>query len=132
MSAGGGLAIDFTLKYPEKVSSLILVGAVVSGFGYSEHFTTRGGRITLAYYSDPQRLLNYIVNEDPYEIAKANQTAREKVRQLLQENPQNMDFVKHRLNQQPERPAISALNEIKIPTLLIVGEFWCVNSFKSR
>jgi 3-oxoadipate enol-lactonase len=37
MSSGGGLAIDFTLKYPAKVSSLVLVGAVVSGYGYSPH-----------------------------------------------------------------------------------------------
>jgi pimeloyl-ACP methyl ester carboxylesterase len=29
MSSGGALAIDFTLKYPEKVSGLVLVGAVI-------------------------------------------------------------------------------------------------------
>ena len=45
MSSGGGLAIDFTLKYPAKVSALVLVGAVVSGYGYSPHMITRGGHM---------------------------------------------------------------------------------------
>ena len=45
MSAGGGLAIDFTLKYPQKVSSLIVVGAVVSGFDYSAN---KGLKTTLS------------------------------------------------------------------------------------
>ena len=37
-SSGGALAIDFTLKYPNKVRSLVLVGAVVGGFSYTHHF----------------------------------------------------------------------------------------------
>ena len=50
MSSGGRLAIDFTLTYPEKVNGLVLVGAVVSGFGYTSHMNTRGGHF------DPQKL----------------------------------------------------------------------------
>ena len=37
MSAGGGLVMDFTLEHPDKVTGLVLVGAVVSGYGYSDH-----------------------------------------------------------------------------------------------
>ncbi|HVP58510.1 MAG TPA: alpha/beta hydrolase, partial [bacterium] len=50
ISAGGGLCIDFTLKYPEKVTALVLVGAVVSGLGYTDHMYTRGGRLALEDY----------------------------------------------------------------------------------
>ena len=67
MSAGGGLAIDFTLKYPDKVKGLVLVGAVVSGYGYTSHCLSRGGRISsLSEYADPQKFIKYFGWEDPY------------------------------------------------------------------
>ncbi len=123
MSAGGGLTIDFTLKYPEKVSSIILVGAVVSGFGYSDHMRTRGGRLEAADYTNPEKLLKYFVREDPYEIAPQNKEVKEKLWKIMESYPQNIDFAKNRLAQQPDRPAIDVLNEIKIPALIVIGEF---------
>src|SRR6266850_3676283 len=43
-SHGGELSIDFTLQYPHLVRQLVLVGAVVSGFPYTDHFLNRGIR----------------------------------------------------------------------------------------
>ena len=123
MSAGGGLAIDFTLAHPEKVSSLIVVGAVVSGFSYSEHMLTRGGRLKPEDYANPEKLLEYLVKEDPYEIAPQNKEVKEKLWTLMQAYPQNIDFAKNRLAEPPERQAIGILKEIQIPTLIVVGEF---------
>jgi pimeloyl-ACP methyl ester carboxylesterase len=123
MSAGGGLAIDFTLKHPDKVTSLIVVGAVVSGFGYSDHMLTRGGRLEAADYANPEKLLQYFVKEDPYEIAPQNTEVKDKLWTLMQAYPQNIDFSKNRLADQPERPAIGILNEIQVPTLIVIGEF---------
>ena len=74
MSAGGGLVLDFALEYPEKVTALVLVGAVVSGYGYSSHMLSRGGRINFSeLIKDPQRLIKYLGLEDPYEISDANE-----------------------------------------------------------
>ena len=123
MSAGGGLTIDFTLAHPEKVSSLIVVGAVVSGFSYSEHMLTRGGRLKPEDYANPGKLLEYLVKEDPYEITPQNKEIKEKLWKLMQAYPQNIDFTKNRLAEQPERPAIGILKEIQVPTLIVVGEF---------
>jgi 3-oxoadipate enol-lactonase len=123
MSAGGGLAIDFTLKHPEKVSYLIVVGAVVSGFSYSDHMLTRGGRLNAADYANPEKLLQYLVKEDPYEIAPQNKKVREKLWTLMQVYPQNIDFTKNRLAKPPERPAIGILSEIQVPTFIVIGEF---------
>jgi len=41
----------------------------------------------------------------------------------MEANPHNIDFSKNRLAEQPERPALKALNEIQIPVLIIVGEY---------
>jgi 3-oxoadipate enol-lactonase len=122
MSAGGGLSIDFTLAHPEKVEALVLVGAVVSGLGYTAHMGNRGGHLTREILSDPVRFRQYWYEEDPYEVAPQNTAARAKVKALIEANPQNMDDTAGRLAQRPPRPALGALGEIKVPTLILVGE----------
>jgi 3-oxoadipate enol-lactonase len=122
MSAGGRLAIDFTLKYPEKVSALVLVGAVLSGYGFSPHFYTRGGRLSIADYSDTEKMREYWASEDPYEIAPENAAARKRLKELLEANPQNVDLGRARLVKPPERAAVDHLDEIAVPALVIVGE----------
>lgn len=125
MSAGGGLAIDFTLKYPEKVSSLVLVGAVVGGFPYTPHMTNRGGHFDFQNpkYAELKNFIQYFGWDDPYEVYPENTKAKETLLKVLQSNPQNADGKKYRFEKQPERPAVKFLSEIKVPTLVLVGEF---------
>lgn len=123
MSAGGRLAMDFTIQYPIKVSSMILVGAVVSGFTYSNHFYTRGGRLTTEDYANSDKLLKYYILEDPYEIAPKNKDAKENLWEIMKDFPQNIDFTKNTLAVQPERPAVENLNEVEASTLIVIGEF---------
>ncbi len=123
MSMGGGLAIDFALEYPDKVTSLILVGAVVSGFSYSNHMYTRGGHMDPELYQHPDRLREYLFEKDPYEIYPENREAKQYVKKLIDENPHNINFDKHALNKGPWRAALGFLNEIKASTLIIAGEY---------
>jgi 3-oxoadipate enol-lactonase len=121
MSSGGGLAIDFTLKYPGKVSGLVLVGAVVGGYGYSAHMFNRGGHMNPAeVLADPQKTIHYFIWEDPYEMYSGNIAAKEKVGKILE--GYNHSY-KDGLKQPPERLAVKFLSEIKVPTLILVGEF---------
>jgi 3-oxoadipate enol-lactonase len=119
MSSGGALAINFALTYPEKVNGLVLVGAVVSGFGYTSHMTTRGGHMDPSELSDPAKLIKYFIMDDPYEIYSGNPKAKEKVMTLL-------PFL-GRDNTVPTKPpakiAVKCLSEIKVPVLILVGEF---------
>jgi len=123
VSAGGGLAIDFTLKYPEKVTALVLVGAVVSGLGYTDHMYTRGGRLSAADYANREYMGTYWLDRDPYEMAPGSTAAREVMKQLVRTNPQDLDDTKARLVRGPERPALPNLKEISVPTLILVGEY---------
>ena len=121
MSSGGGLAIDFTLKHPDKVSGLVLVGAVVSGYGYSSHMFTRGGHLkSLAELSDPEKVVHYFIWEDPYEIYSENTVVKEKVAKILEGN---LHTYKEGFKKPPERPAVRFLSEIKVPVLVLVGEY---------
>lgn len=119
MSSGGRLAIDFTLTYPEKVTGLVLVGAVVSGFGYTSHMDTRGGHFDRQKITDPVKVNEYFIKDDPYEIYSENTAAKEKVMKLLP------NFA--RQNMVPTQPAgkvaVKSLSEIKVPALILVGEY---------
>jgi 3-oxoadipate enol-lactonase len=119
MSSGGRLAIDFTLTYPEKVEGLVLVGAVVSGFGYTSHMNTRGGHFDPQKFSDPVKVNEYFIMDDPYEIYSENKSAKDRVMKLLP----NLA----RENRVPTQPAakvaVRSLSEIKVPALILVGEY---------
>ena len=124
MSAGGGVSIDFTLKHPERVNGLILVGAVVSGFGYTSHMLNRGGHLdpSLSPNSNLKEFITYFATEDPYEIYYKNITAKEKALKLIVAD--SLAWVtRHQFYVPPERPAAKFLSEINIPVLVLVGEF---------
>lgn len=118
MSSGGRLAIDFTLTYPEKVNGLVLVGAVVSGFGYTSHMHTRGGHFDPRKITDPNKIHEYYIMDDPYEIYSENSAAKERVMNLLP----GLSRVSRIPAQPASRVAVKSLSEIKVPALILVGE----------
>jgi 3-oxoadipate enol-lactonase len=119
MSSGGGLAINFALTYPEKVKGLVLVGSVVSGFGYTSHMDSRGGNFNRSEFSDPLKLRKYFVLDDPYEIYSGNKKAKEKVMSLLPYFGRDNTIP----TKPPEKIAVKCLSEIKVPALILVGEY---------
>lgn len=125
ISGGGELAIDFTLKYPEKIKAIILAGAVVSGYGVTNHTITRGGRLNslVDILYDPVKFLEYFGKEDPYEINPKNLKAKEKFIQLLKENPNDINFQRESYVIPAKSPALGHLSKIKVPALILVGEY---------
>jgi pimeloyl-ACP methyl ester carboxylesterase len=119
-SAGGGLAIDFTLAHPELVERLMLVGAVVSGLAPSAHFLDRGGHYPPEIRDDTAKAIAYWSTEDPYFVAPGSTAARQRVKALLTANPQNLR-VPWSLLRGPRVPALGRLGEIKVPTLIVIG-----------
>jgi pimeloyl-ACP methyl ester carboxylesterase len=119
-SSGGRLAIDFALNYPQKVSSLVLVGADVGGFPYTEHFSTRGGHLP-PDLNNIQKQSLYYVSDDPYEIYNENTETKKKAIELVKNNPIRI-YGTH-INTAQTIPSYRRLNEIKVPVLILVGEF---------
>lgn len=121
-SAGGRLAIDFTLEHPSLVRRLVLVGPVVSGLDYSEHFERRvsQGFRPLRERDDVGATITNWIN-DPWLIASTNHFAKEHFREIMTANPHNITRTS-RYSRPPSQPAIRRLAEIRIPTLIVVGE----------
>lgn len=120
MSAGGRLAINFTLVHPEKVSSLMLVGAVVQGFPYTEHFRRRGRHLP-ENLRDDKDIETYYINDDPYEMYKENKATKERVAHFLEARPRKGHGAESGFP--AGKSAVERLGEISVPTLILVGEY---------
>jgi pimeloyl-ACP methyl ester carboxylesterase len=122
MSSGGRLAIDFTLVHPDRVSSLVLVGAVVRGFSYTEHFFTRGGHLPPDLPASERR--RWYASEDPYEIYRENRAAKARALELVGDAPfRDHGSLPGSSTLPPPPAALERLGEIAVPTLILVGEF---------
>jgi 3-oxoadipate enol-lactonase len=120
-SAGGSLAIDFAIAHPREVRSLVLVGAVIRGLPFSDHYRSRGGRWSPATQSGGiDELIDYWTIKDPYYTSADSPALRARVKALLTANPQ--DLHDDRFAQRPEWTALSHLAEIRVPTLIVIGE----------
>ncbi|HXO19502.1 MAG TPA: alpha/beta fold hydrolase, partial [Thermoanaerobaculia bacterium] len=120
-SSGGGLAVDFTLAHPDRVSALVLVGAVVGGLDYSEHFLRRSLanlRPTLMD-KDLAKTIEAWAN-DPYLTAPESTEVRRRLREIWRQHPGQVQSSGPR-PRPAARPALPRLAEIRVPTLLVTG-----------
>jgi len=120
-SNGSKLAVDYALAHPDRVEALVLVGPVVSGLPYSEHFLRRGLVNFRPMFQEKSRekLIEAWV-QDPYLAASRNPEAQARLRELLTKNPGPLT-VNFPESRPADRPASSRLAEIHVPTLILVG-----------
>ena len=120
-SHGAGLAIDFTLTHPEVVQELVLVGPVLSGMPYTQHFLDRGREAFSLLQKNDVKGAIAEWSKDKYLIGPENDAARKKLLNLLTANPQDMTHAGGDMIM-AGKPAIGRLSEIKAPTLIVTGD----------
>jgi 3-oxoadipate enol-lactonase len=118
-SHGGEISINFTLDHPEIVQQLVLVGPVVGGMPYSQHFLDRGNVLGKPLEKGDVQGAISEASKDKYLFAPGSDAAKKRMTELLSASPQDMT---HAYFELPVRPALPRLQEIKIPTLLLVGD----------
>lgn len=122
-SAGGALAVEVALAFPERVEALVLVGAVVGGYGYSEHFRSRG----IENMAPMMRRGDFEAaavkwSEDRFAIAPGNDDARKKLLEMLGPVAEKHFTNPFDLVIPSKEPAVERLGTIQVPTLILVGE----------
>jgi pimeloyl-ACP methyl ester carboxylesterase len=118
-SAGGRIAIDFAIAYPDHVGALILIGAEARGVEFDALGEYRRGRNRWGEETVEQFIEFWV--HDQWLIAEENQSARARLHEILTASPQNlMDFPVEILD---DAKALTHLSEIQVPTLVMVGEF---------
>lgn len=118
-SHGGELSIDFTLSHPDIVEQLILVGAVVSGFPYSDHFLNRAMQNSKPFQQNDVKAGLASWSKDKYLLAPGHEAAQKKLRDILTASPQDLT---HDDYARPTQAALPRLNEIRVPTLILTGD----------
>jgi pimeloyl-ACP methyl ester carboxylesterase len=120
-SNGSRLAVDYTLAHPDRVVALVLVGPVVSGLPYSEHFLRRGLVNYRPMFQEKSRekLIEAWV-QDPYLTDPHDAAGKARLRELLTKNPGPLTATFPE-SLPPDRPAAGRLGEIHVPTLIVVG-----------
>lgn len=121
-SVGSFIAVQFALDRPSMVSALVLVGPTISGLTPSEHFITRGNRGQPPPQAPFEARVDYWAATDPWILAPENKAARERMRTLLLANPAGPANGRQFARFAPQ-PALPRLSEIKVPTLIVAGEY---------
>lgn len=122
-SLGGSVAIDFALKYPELLKSLILVGPGLNGYPYPPAFMTEAMNLYMAANAEgPEAAIEkYIANPfwGYFFPAPERKEAREKVLRIVRDAKNHFSWI--RLAAVLEPHAYTRLKEIRIPTLIILS-----------
>jgi pimeloyl-ACP methyl ester carboxylesterase len=118
-SHGGEISINFTLDHPEMVEQLVLVGAVVGGMPYTEHFLERGDVLGKPLEKGDIQGAIAAAAKDRYLTAPGSDATRKRMAEILSANPQDLTHPELEL---PVKPALPRLGEIHTPTLLLVGD----------
>lgn len=118
-SHGGELAIDFTLAHPDLVEQLVLVGAVVNGFPYSDHFLNRGMQNSKPLEKNDVKAAIANWSKDKYLLAPGHDAAQKKLLDILTASPQDLN---HEDYARPTQAALPRLHEIRVPTLILTGD----------
>ena len=118
-SHGGALTIDFTLAHPKLVEGMVLVGAVVSGYGFSDHFLNRGNANNQPLEKNDSAAMISNWANDKYLLAADHPEAKKKLHDILSAAPQDLNHPDFR---RPAPDSLPRLNEIRVPTLIIVGD----------
>lgn len=122
LSMGGGAAINFTLLYPERVRALVLVDATLGGFPWSAEASEFGARLhLLARAEGMETARDYWLSSPLFGPAMR----RPEVAGALRAMVHDYSGV-HWLRADPgvplDPPAIERLHQLRVPTLVIVGE----------
>jgi len=115
-SAGGGIAVDFTLAHPRAVDRLVLVGPSISGLRYSQYFIRRvTENVGQFQKGDIEGGLR-----SGWAFAPGHDAAAAKAAALLRANPQNLMYHGMARIAPPAKPLLAS---ITAPTLVLIGDY---------
>jgi 3-oxoadipate enol-lactonase len=133
ISRGGQIAIDFTIEHPEFSSALIPVAAGVSGFVYQPGDNEKARREYEVFihmdelwesksFDELAELEAHVWADGPSQpVGRASIWIRDYIHNMVKANYARQDGIATARPLNP--PAVDRLGQIRLPTLILVGEY---------
>jgi pimeloyl-ACP methyl ester carboxylesterase len=118
LSAGSEIALDAALAEPSRVDRVVLVGPAVSGFRSGSQLPFAGALVAALQARDYAKAGEVLLGSSVFAVPDESQAL---VRQMVMDNNRLWSIPREMLLQ-VERPAIDRLNEVTLPTLIMLGE----------
>jgi 3-oxoadipate enol-lactonase len=113
-SMGGAIEIDAALAQPERVSALVPIGSGLAGFQFRAYSDEQGARAETAWNAG-----DYEGAADVWLEVWAPLGVDDRLREIAYSNAA-IDY--DELEQSGEQPAADRLGELRVPTLVLVGD----------
>ncbi len=123
LSLGAAIAIDFTLTHQDKVLTLTLADAGISGDGFEEEFLSEIGKVvTFAKHMQLNETRKSWADLHIFDYSRSNPEVWDNVTKMVQDTSCYRWYGDNQpINISPV--AVERLSELKIPTLIMVGEY---------
>jgi pimeloyl-ACP methyl ester carboxylesterase len=118
LSAGSVIAVDAALAQPSRIARLVLAGPGVSGYRPTAQLPFTADLLAALKARDYKKAGEVLLGTPVFAAPPESQAL---VRQMVMENDRLWSVPREMLLQ-VERPAIDRLQEIKVPTLVMIGE----------
>jgi pimeloyl-ACP methyl ester carboxylesterase len=122
LSLGGRIVIDFTLVHPEMVETLIAVAPGLSGYMFSPQHIQGMMKIVYSIQQEDGSPAGELWLQNPYLApAMESPTVAQKLRPIAVDNSR-VWLINPLFSRPLFPPAIQRLSELRVPTLLIMGD----------
>jgi pimeloyl-ACP methyl ester carboxylesterase len=118
LSAGSTIALDFALQQPERIDRIVLVGPAISGYVSKQQLPFAADLIAALQKSDYRKAGEVLLATSVFAVPPESQAL---VRSMVTENDR-LWTVPRDLLKPPSRPAVDRLQEVKVPTLVLLGD----------
>jgi len=118
LSAGSVIALDAALAQPSRADRLVLVGPAISGYRSRNQLPFTGDLVAALQARDYKKAGEVLLASSVFEVPSESKSL---VRQMVMENDR-LWSIPREMVLQVQRPAIDRLSELKLPTLIMVGE----------
>jgi pimeloyl-ACP methyl ester carboxylesterase len=129
VSNGGRIAIDFTINHQSIVGALILVGSGVSGYETSEPEEDKAWAEFDKQIDEPQqlaakqgRIIEAVMMDVEAWASAQSPSNRQRILEIATDNSHIHTDPPGRLQVNPNPPGFKRLAEIRIPTLVMIGD----------
>lgn len=123
LSAGGGIALDFAVTYPDMARSLLLIDSAVGGFrGWSEAFRRDLGEMRrLAQEEGVAAAVDHWLQGDMLAPAMEEQEVAARLRRIIGDY-RGWHWLHDGEEIVPDPLPYDRLDEVRVPTLVLAGE----------